>query len=129
LKDVFEQSKADWTVCPTLAPRFSFFLSVATRHDELHRKPSTSIQLVDGFLSRPLPEASTSWKLVGHCAARFTFFHGAANGMKAPPKINTSRHFPVFHFPVALSADMKMEDRKIGAAIYCLFSGPAIELG
>jgi hypothetical protein len=85
--------------------------------------------LVNGFLSRPLPEASTSWKLVGHCAARFTFSQCAATGMKAPPKINTSRRISFSHFPVALSADRKMEDRKIGAAIYCLFSRPAIELG
>src|SRR6266540_1170084 len=33
----------------------------------LLRRCPTSFQLVDGFPSRPLPEASTSWKLVGHC--------------------------------------------------------------
>src|SRR5262245_3963289 len=51
------------------------------------RKCPTSWKLVDGFLSRLLPEASTSWKLVGHCAARFSFFQGAATAMKAPRKI------------------------------------------
>jgi len=85
--------------------------------------------LVDGFPSRPLPEAATSWKLAGHCAARLTFFQCAATGMKAPPKINTSRHISVSHFPVGGKRDRKMEDRKIGAAIYPLFSRPAIELG
>jgi len=46
-------------------------------------KCSTSRKLVEGFLSRPQPEASTSWKLVGHRAARISFFQGAATSMKA----------------------------------------------
>ena len=50
----------------------------------LLRKCPTSFQLVDGFLSRPLPEASTSCKFVGHRVARFSFFQGAATGMKVP---------------------------------------------
>src|SRR5262245_7841095 len=32
-KDVFEQSRANCPVCPALAPQFSFFQSVATRHE------------------------------------------------------------------------------------------------
>src|SRR5215813_13660559 len=42
-------------------------------------KCPTSFQLVEGLMSRPRPEASTSWKLVGHCAARFSFFQGAGH--------------------------------------------------
>src|SRR5262245_3512311 len=39
-------------------------------------------------MSRPLPEATTSWQLVGHCAPRFSIFQGAATGMKAPRKMS-----------------------------------------
>src|SRR5262245_2533634 len=53
-------------------------------HNYSSGKCPTSFQLVDVFLSRPQPEVSTSWKLVGHCAARFSFFQGAATGMAAP---------------------------------------------
>jgi hypothetical protein len=49
-------------------------------------KMSDKLKLVDVFLSRLFPETSTSWKLVGHCAARFSFFQGAAAGMKAAQK-------------------------------------------
>jgi hypothetical protein len=52
-------------------------------------KCSTSRKLVEGFLSRLLPDASTSRKLVGHCAARFSFFEGAATGMKAPLEMSS----------------------------------------
>src|SRR2546422_6988066 len=45
-------------------------------------KCPTNCQLVEGFVSRPFPEASTSWQLVGHRAPRFSFFQGAATGMK-----------------------------------------------
>src|SRR5437899_747581 len=58
----------------------------------LFRKCPTSFQLVDVFLSRPRPEASTSWQLVGHCAARFSFFQGAATGMKAPAENQPRRN-------------------------------------
>jgi hypothetical protein len=47
-------------------------------------KCPTSRKLVEGFLSRPQLEASTSFRLVEHCAARFSFFQGAANSMEAP---------------------------------------------
>src|SRR5215510_7722556 len=45
----------------------------------LLRTCPTSFQLVEGLVSRPLPAAPTSWKLVGHCAARFSFFQGAGH--------------------------------------------------
>src|SRR5262249_1578328 len=45
-------------------------------------KCPTSFKLVDVFLSRPQPEASTSFKLVGHCAARF-FIHSGRRDLHA----------------------------------------------
>jgi hypothetical protein len=49
----------------------------------LFRKCPTSFQLVGVFLSRPQHEASTSFQLVGHRAARFPLFQGAATVIKA----------------------------------------------
>src|SRR5262249_18963458 len=48
------------------------------RHKRSRGKCPTSLKLVGVFLSRPQPEASTSLKLVGQCAARFSFFQGVA---------------------------------------------------
>src|SRR5262249_40616190 len=45
----------------------------------LFGKCPTSFQLVAVFPSRLLPEASTSLKLVGHGAARFSLFQGVAH--------------------------------------------------
>jgi hypothetical protein len=64
------------------------------KKSNFHKIPScgkcpTSWKLVEGFLSRPQPEASTSWKHVGHCAARFSLFKGAATGMKAPLEMSS----------------------------------------
>src|SRR5215813_3594895 len=58
---------------------FSVSGSRSLRHERLLRKCPTSFHLVEGLVSRPQPEASTSWKLVGHCAARFSFFQGAGH--------------------------------------------------
>jgi hypothetical protein len=38
LKDRIERVKANCQFCPTLAPPFSLFLGVATRHVELFKK-------------------------------------------------------------------------------------------
>ena len=64
------------------------------KKSNFHNIPSwgkcpTSWKLVEGFLSRPLPEAWISFRLVGHCAARFSFFQGAATGMKAPLEMSS----------------------------------------
>jgi hypothetical protein len=64
------------------------------KKSNFHNIPSygkcpTSLQLVEGFLSRHLPEASTSFQLVGHCAAAFSFFQGAATGMKVPLEMSS----------------------------------------
>src|SRR5262245_55858956 len=74
--------------CRTLRGSLFILSGRRDRNEGLLRKYATSFQLVDVLLSRLLPEVSTSWKLVGYCAARFSFFLGAATGMKAPAENN-----------------------------------------
>jgi len=64
------------------------------KKSDFHNIPScgkcpTNWKLVESFLSCPQPEASTSRKLVGHCAARFLLFQGAATGMEAPLEMSS----------------------------------------
>jgi len=65
--------------------RAAIFIVSGRRRSDMNDscgKCPTSFQLVEGLVSRPQPEASTSWKLVGHCASRLSLFQGVETGMK-----------------------------------------------